>query len=63
MSRRFCPCHAGGHDAIARSRIVLGSDRPYAAPVDLADEAAAHAAAAELLGTVTGAQQPVTDAS
>ena len=22
MSRRFCPCHAGGHAAIARSRIV-----------------------------------------
>ena len=49
--------------SIARSRIVLGSDRPYAAPVDLADEAAADAAAAELLGSFTAAQQPVTDAS
>ena len=25
MSRRFCPCHAGGHAAIARSRIVFVS--------------------------------------
>lgn len=39
------------------SRIVLGSDRPYAAPAALADEASAANAVAELLG------RPAMDAS
>lgn len=43
-------------------RIVLGSDRPYAAPALLTDEAAADRAAADLLGAFTG-RRPVTDAS
>jgi hypothetical protein len=52
----------------ARPRIVLGSDRPYAAPGILADEAAAAWAAAGLLGALAAsasavAGQPVTDAS
>lgn len=47
----------------ARSRIVLGSDRPYAAPGRLADEAAATWAAAGLLGATASSPQPVTDAS
>ena len=54
--------------SLSRARIVLGSDRPYAAPALLADPAAAHAAAAELLGTCAATVravtvQPVTDAS
>lgn len=54
----------GAHTApIARSRIVLGSDRPYAAPGNLADPAAADAAAAELLWALAVSRQPVMDAS
>jgi len=47
----------------ARARIVLGSDRPYAPPAILPDPAAAHAAAAELLGACAVTRQTVTDAS
>jgi hypothetical protein len=36
---------------LSGGRFVLGSDRPYAAPTGLADEAAAELAAADLLGT------------
>jgi hypothetical protein len=43
------------------SAILLGSDRPYAPPATLADEAAAERAAARLLGAHT--RRPVTDAS
>jgi hypothetical protein len=49
--------------SLSRARIVLGSDRPYAAPAILADPAAAHAAAAELLGARAVTGQTVTDAS
>lgn len=45
---------ARGGNAPMRAGLVLGSDRPYAAPVVLAetDEAAADRAAAELLGSI-----------
>ncbi len=42
----------GASDKAAGPRIVLGSDRPYAAPAALADEAAAERAVRELLGAV-----------
>ncbi len=42
---------AGGGEPPRGGRIVLGSDRPYAAPVALEDEAGAWFATAELFGT------------
>jgi hypothetical protein len=41
----------GSNNGSSGGRFVLGSDRPYAAPAELADEAAAEQAAADLLGT------------
>ena len=48
MSRRFCPCHAGGHAAIARSRMVfesVGHHRRLGRVVDAAEAVAPRAGA------------------